>query len=180
MKKHLYNKTIVVNLFGGPGRGKSALCAGLFYSFKKDGIDCEIAWEYAKGKVWEGSMGTLENQLYMFAKQQHQLFRLEGKVQVVITDAPLLISAVYDETHDPVFLSLIESRFNRYTNLNYLLLDKFSYNENGRLQTESGSDLKHDEIIQLLRDKNIEYTGINQSMPDTCETILADVKAKIS
>ena len=43
--------TIVVNLIGGPGSGKSTTAAGLFYNLKKLGINCEMALEYAKDKV---------------------------------------------------------------------------------------------------------------------------------
>lgn len=47
------NKTIVINLIGGPGSGKSTLAAGLFYELKKLGFNAEMSLEFAKDKVWE-------------------------------------------------------------------------------------------------------------------------------
>ena len=35
-------KTLFVNLFGGPGTGKSTLCAAVFSELKRRGIDCEM------------------------------------------------------------------------------------------------------------------------------------------
>ena len=42
---------IVVNLFAGPGSGKSTTCAGLFSKLKLAGIYCEMVLEYAKELV---------------------------------------------------------------------------------------------------------------------------------
>lgn len=41
----------VINLFAGPGSGKSTTCAGVFNKLKLAGINCEMALEYAKDKV---------------------------------------------------------------------------------------------------------------------------------
>ena len=38
----LDNETIVVNLMGGPGCGKSTAAAGIFYELKKLGYEYEI------------------------------------------------------------------------------------------------------------------------------------------
>lgn len=48
-------KTLVVNLFGGPGTGKSTLSANIFARLKMDGVDVEMAPEYVKEVVWEES-----------------------------------------------------------------------------------------------------------------------------
>ena len=46
---------LVVNLFAGPGRGKSVMSAEVFALLKKRGINCELIQEYAKSRVWEES-----------------------------------------------------------------------------------------------------------------------------
>lgn len=48
-------KTIVINLIGDPGSGKSTIASGIFYNLKKNGIDCEMALEFAKDKVWDAN-----------------------------------------------------------------------------------------------------------------------------
>ena len=45
--------TLVVNLFAGPGAGKSTGAAYIFSMLKMAGIDTEYVNEYAKDKVWE-------------------------------------------------------------------------------------------------------------------------------
>lgn len=54
-------KTIVVNLIGGPCSGKSTIASGLFYANKKLGINAELALEFAKDKVWEESFRTMDD-----------------------------------------------------------------------------------------------------------------------
>ena len=56
--------TLIINLIGGPGSGKSTTAAGLFYKLKQMGIDCEMALEFAKDNVWEESLMTLNDQIY--------------------------------------------------------------------------------------------------------------------
>ena len=53
--------TLVVNFFAGPGAGKSSMAAGLFAELKFRGVNCELATEYAKDKVWEGSLGVFDD-----------------------------------------------------------------------------------------------------------------------
>ena len=78
-------KTIVINLIGGPGSGKSTAAAELFAFLKKAGRSCEVAWEFAKDKVFEESYRVLDDQIYIFAKMYHKLYRLSGKVEFIIT-----------------------------------------------------------------------------------------------
>lgn len=49
-------KTIAVNLFGGPGSGKSTQALGVTYKLKVNGINCEYASEHAKDLVWREDM----------------------------------------------------------------------------------------------------------------------------
>jgi len=85
----------IINLFGGPGVGKSTLAAGVFSLMKLEGKDVELVTEYAKELVWESV--ALENlsQLNIFANQYKRIARLDGKVEYVVTDSPLLLSSIY-------------------------------------------------------------------------------------
>ena len=38
----------IINLFGGPGIGKSSIAAGLTYKLKKKHISCDAPYEFPK------------------------------------------------------------------------------------------------------------------------------------
>jgi hypothetical protein len=89
--------TLVVNLFGGPGAGKSTLAAKLFADLKDRGVSVELVTEYVKTWAWEGRPISNLDPLWLVANQFQTESRLYGKVDVIITDSPLLLGAFYDE-----------------------------------------------------------------------------------
>lgn len=46
----------VINLFGGPGAGKSTTRAGLFHLMKLHGMNCEEFLEWVKQKTRQSSL----------------------------------------------------------------------------------------------------------------------------
>jgi hypothetical protein len=90
------SKTIVINLFGAPNSGKSTTAAGLYYKLKLTGRPTEMVREYAKGLAWEGRIPGQFDQPYIFGKQLKYESMLYGKVDFLVTDSPLLMSAYYD------------------------------------------------------------------------------------
>lgn len=153
-------ETIVINFFGGPGVGKSTLCASVFVKLKVSGIDCEMATEYAKDITWEESYKKLENQIYVFGKQHSRVHRLLGKVDVVITDSPLLNSIVYDSSKNPALKDLVLHEFRNLKTLNFYVNRKLNYESNGRNQTIQEA-IEVDNIYKkLLDDNNIQYIEI--------------------
>jgi hypothetical protein len=160
-------ETLVINLFGGPGVGKSTLCASVFARLKIMGIDCEMATEYAKDMVWEESYKKLENQIYIFGKQHARVNRLLGKVDVVITDSPLLNSIVYDKTNNIELRNLVLSEFKKLNTLNFYIHRRLNYEENGRVQTlEQAIDVDN-AYLNIITNNNIEYSEIEPGDIDT-------------
>jgi len=130
-------ETLICNLFGGPGLGKSTLMAAVFAELKFMDINCEMAPEYAKEKVWEGSLNILDNQIYIFGKQYHTINRLIGKVEVIVTDSPLFLSLVYGECVGIEFRDLVLKTIANFNNLNFLVERSKPYNSAGRVQDEA-------------------------------------------
>ena len=152
--------TLVINLTGGPGTGKSTLSANLFAKLKMAGVDVELAPEYVKDLVWEESFKKIGNQIYIFAKQHNRLYRLKNKVKVIITDSPLLNSIVYYNDNNPHFEPLVIWEFKAMNNLTFYLERSFEYVQNGRLQDIEEAK-KIDKIYKNFLDKyQIDYTSI--------------------
>ncbi len=153
-------ETLVINMYGGPGTGKSTTAAGVFHQLKLQGVNCEMALEYAKDKVWEDSTQVLDNQLYVFGKQFHRIWRLLGKVDIIISDSPLLNSILYYEDKNPFFPEMVLFEHNRLNNLDVLLERVKNYNPAGRLQTEEKARELDAKIKGILDIESPDYLNV--------------------
>jgi len=150
--------SLVVNLLGGPGTGKSTLAAEVFVLLKKKGVNCEYVSEYAKDKTWEESMTTLSNQIYVFGKQHHKMFRVQDKVDVMICDSPLLFSIIYGNVkRGDTFYKFIMEEFNKFNNMNFYIERTTEYDPIGRNQTEDEAVKIDNQIQDILINNNMDY-----------------------
>ncbi len=154
-------KTLIVNLYGGPGCGKSTIMSGLFEELKWKGIDCEMAHEYAKEQVWEKSFSTLDDQIYVFANQLHKVNRVDGQVDVIISDSPILLSLIYDKSGLKEFHDLVIAVDKGHTSLNIFLKRMKKYNPRGRIQNKEEAVQKDEDILGLLDKHSIDYSVMN-------------------
>jgi hypothetical protein len=153
-------KMIIINFFGGPGSGKSTTAAGVFSLLKLHGVNCEYVPEFAKDLTWEDRHKTLENQLYIFAKQQHRLWRLIDKVDIIVTDAPLIQGLAYINYNHSLTQTIVD-QFNEFENMNFFLMRTKEYNPNGRSQTEEEAKDLDGNIAHILVSNNIKFTDID-------------------
>ena len=151
-------QTYVINLYGGPGCGKSTVAAGLFYELKCKGIECEMTGEYAKDKTWDENPEVLNNQPFIFGQQLHRIWRLNNKVQFIICDSPLLLSIIYSKEHSDLFERLVIEQYNKYTNINFVLDRNVKYNVIGRNETEEEAIKLDNSLIDVMNKYNINYT----------------------
>lgn len=174
-------EVIVVNIIGGPGVGKSILTSDLFSALKKDFISCDISHEYIKRKLREKALKAVESQIYIFAKQQFQLFSMKDEVDVIITDSPLIFCAIYDKTKCPFLKDLILKEYSKYDNLNYLLYrdTDIPYEQEGRYQDSEGAKKVDTQILDFITTENIEYKPVYGIGKKTMDIILKDIKAKL-
>lgn len=171
-------KTIVINLYGGPGCGKSTVAALVFGKLKQKGINCELVTEYAKDKVWEESYNTLKNQIYVFGKQLHRMWRLNNKVNVIITDSPLPLSIIYNSEEDVNFEKLVISEFNKFNNFNFIINRSTKYQIEGRYQTEEEAKKIDSDILSLLCKYNMTTVilSLDIAVDRICEIVLNNLK----
>lgn len=158
--------TKIINLYGSPGSGKSTIAAGLFYHMKMAGLNVELIQEYVKSKLFEETPYPFKDQLYVFAKQNKKQRELNGKVDFIITDSPLLMSLIYNQTEVPLFNDLVLEYYSQYDNMNFLLKRNHTYHKEGRFQTEHESDVLGEQLEEYLKKYEIDYKTLpsNESM----------------
>lgn len=151
--------TIIVNLFGGPGTGKSTGAAYIFSKLKMLGIDAEYVTEFAKDKVCEECKTVFQNQFYITGKQVHRIKRVFGKVDVIVTDSPICLGNIYCPADKPLLKHAIIEEFNSYgdANVNVFLSREKPYNPNGRNQSESEAKELDNTIKQMLVENKIPF-----------------------
>ena len=153
--------TVVVNLFAGPGAGKSTMAAGLFYALKSRDIPSELVTEYAKDLMWRTNGSFNLPQLYIFAKQHERVSRLIGKVRVVVTDSPLLLTEIYDSENNTVLHALALYEHTKHKSLNFLVRRVKRYFTYGRSQTETEALEIDDKIFKMLLKYEIPFQYIS-------------------
>jgi len=149
---------IIINLYGGPGSGKSTNAAKILYQLKSEGYKVELVTEFAKDLTYDESK-SIGNQLYVFGEQYNRIAKLEGKVDIVVTDSPILLSDIYcsDERIRQLLKPLLFEIYDRYHNINVFIERTKKYENYGRTQTEEESDLISKKIHNLLTNNNIEF-----------------------
>jgi len=159
----------IINLFGGPGIGKSSIASGLTYKLKKKHITCDNPYEFPKLLAWDENHSAIRDQLYVLANQHRGIVKSYGKVDYIILDSPILLSLTYRNYYKSneypatlygvSFDKLVLDTFNQYDNINILLerSDEGSHNEKERYQTLEESK-KLDKAIELsMITNNIPY-----------------------
>jgi adenylate kinase family enzyme len=168
--------TLIVNLFAGPGAGKSTLAAKIFAELKERDVNCELVVEYAKDLTWEKRHTALKVQPYVFGKQLMRIERVLNQVDCIITDSPILLSSFYAGKNYPrSFNDYVLACFNEYNNYNLFVNRKKKYNPRGRNQTEEEAKVLDNEILNFLKEKNIPLhtitTGSTSSLTRFINTI---------
>lgn len=167
--------TKIINLFGGPGTGKSTTAAGLFNRMKIMGYNVELTTEYAKDMVWEGRDNVLSDQVYILAKQNRKLARLAGKVDFVIMDSPIILGLMYTpEDYYKNFAPLVMEMWDSYDNLSFLLERSFEFQPIGRLGDEDNAKRIDHQLKNFLDAKSVDYhtIGIDEFNEDVVDSIL--------
>lgn len=156
--------TLVVNLLGGPGCGKSTNAALLYGKLKNAGVNVEYVSEFAKDLVWEQRHKALSFQPYITTKQMYRQFRLLCEVEVIVTDSPIPIGLVYKSaccTYS--FPNYVLEVFDLFNNYNiFLKRDSTAHrwNPSGRNQMEEEAIEIDTKIKEMLFTYNIPYEEV--------------------
>lgn len=155
------NKPIVVNIFAGPGAGKSTTAAAVFSLLKIHDVNAELITEFAKDLTWEERHRTLSNQYYIWGKQHHRMWRLRDQVDIMVTDSPLILSLIYGVEKPACFNETVLNSFNEFDNINYFLLRMKKFNSKGREQSEKEAIELDNDISMMLGQHNLKFKAVS-------------------
>ena len=152
----------VINFYGGPNTGKSTKAAGMYYKMNLAGYNVELVNEFAKECVWEDNVPMLKDQLYMLAHQHRKILRLQGKVDYVVTDSPVLLSGIYRELYEgPLYTDLIDKLarecYNLYDNINFMLDRPDNFNQTGWAQDLEGCIAIDNAILEMFNNEQLPF-----------------------
>jgi hypothetical protein len=155
-----YN-TKVINMFGGPGAGKSVAAMELTARLKRAGKTAEYVTEVAKDLVHEDTTVLYRYQDWISAEQNRRQGRLIGQYEYIVTDSPLLLGIFYcPPNYYPSFKQLILEKFWSYDNINFYLHRNSPYEAIGRYQDENGAKRLDLQIQSYLRHNGIQFQNI--------------------
>lgn len=163
--------TTIINLFAGPGAGKSTLAAEIFHKLKTYGRSVELVREYVKDWAWEGRKIKPFDQFYITAQQFKRESVLYGKVDYIITDSPVVLGSFYEEYYqnseilwpsiERLMKDLDSQKITRHCN--FFISRNKKYVHSGRFETEDQARAIDTELSIWLKKKGIpfEYVGMN-------------------
>src|SRR5574344_779987 len=77
----IMKKSLIINLYGGPGSGKSTCAAYIFSQLKMHNINAELITEQTKEEAYKQNTEFFENQYYInYFINRPEYFQQEGRV----------------------------------------------------------------------------------------------------
>lgn len=169
----------LINLFAGPGSGKSTAAASLFSTLKSRHLTTELVGEFAKELIYLGNEIQLVNQVYIMGSQYRKQKDLERYgVEVAISDSPLQLQLTYcrDKHYYTELTSLVNKLQSEFKNKNIFIHRAAPYQMHGRMQTEKEAD----ELSKVIYDSmggvfDLEIKGNKQGLKELEDWVIAHI-----
>lgn len=172
-------RTKIINLIGSPSSGKSLIAALLFTELKMMHKRTEYVQEYAKTLVWQNRLDELANQYNVTMEQYKMIKAVNGKVEYICLDSPLLLGIYYNRYH-PDNVSNIEktekmilNKIDEFDNI-YIFIERnkeFPYEIEGRIHNEDESNEISLYLIDILKEFRIPYKSFRSDKSNIQEMI---------
>jgi nicotinamide riboside kinase len=176
-------KTKIINFVGGAGIGKSTMAALTFAELKSMHFKTEYVQEYAKMLVYKREFETLDNQYLVSSEQYKMLKAVDGQVEYICSDSPLIIGLFYNRDYDTNVCNvekteaMILSKIKEFDNI-YIYLERnneYPFEKEGRVHDEEQSIAIDTKLKKLLDEFNIKYLSIlsdKKSLPEIINYII--------
>ena len=176
--------TILLNFLGAPGVGKTSLSVSVFSYLKARDFSAEFSPEYVKKWSWEKRNISPFDQLYIFGKECHNQSSLFNKVEFLIADSPVMLTAFYQyfynkkntlsiPCHDFYDTAIKE---NKVEVINFFLPRMRDYNPAGRYQTQEESDCAAELLKAWLNIEGYEYTVLSCNDEDRLKEVIKAIE----
>lgn len=156
-----------INLYAGPGAGKSTTAAMLFAKLKIAGYSIELVSEYVKAWAIAKRAPVGFDQVYLMGKQLQYEYRfLSNGIKNVIADSPVLLSACYTRANYPDLINVadhmdgIVMEYERQHPAINIFLDRGDkeYKTEGRFQSKEGAQRIDNVVRDTLNRLGLVYT----------------------
>ena len=171
--------TKIINLVGSPSSGKSLIAALLFAELKMMHKRTEYVQEYAKTLVWQNRLDELANQYNVTMEQYKMINSVNGKVEYICLDSPLLLGIYYNRYH-PDNVSNVEKtekmildKIKEFDNI-YIFIERnkeFPYEIEGRIHNEKESDDISIKLKEILKEFRIPYKSFRSDKSNIQEML---------
>lgn len=154
---------VVINIFGGPGTGKSTCATWLAAELKSSNYSIELVTEYIKKWAWMKLAPQSWDGLYVFAKQLQSVDVITRNNVSVVSDSPLLMQLAYLEgtPYYKELTKIVRTFESQFPILNFYLLRKVPYVEAGRYQNLGEAIVMDQKILSLLEENNVRYKTVD-------------------
>lgn len=126
-------------------------------------MDAMMSMEIAKRHVYSGSK-DIATQEGLFGDQLKELNLFNNHVEVIVSEAPLLFSIIYDkaysETDNIDFYRNVSTKYKQFDNMEFLLTRAHEYRQEGRYQDEQGAKDVDKIIRTVLKDNGVSPVEI--------------------
>lgn len=162
-------KSVYINFVGAPSSGKSLMSALTYAELKSRHRNVEMVQEYAKMLVYMENFEMLNCQWMVSYEQAKMLKALQGKVQYICTDCPLVIGLYYNRYYPDNVCDvqkteqMIVSKMKELEPSVYVFLERnesFPYETEGRVHNEEEARLIDTQLKALLDELQVRYISI--------------------
>lgn len=171
-----------INLWGGPGAGKSTMAAYLYREMKVIQYNVEYSQEVFKPWAYQKKKPKGYDDLLLFAQQLYaEEIYLRHGVDYVVTDCPPLMCCVYNKLRRvPYWNDLVKIAVGyegKYKSLNIFVRRLEGYQDRERIHAlEDAAKIDQMMLTDYLRPYNLEYQSFNATDQ---HAVLSYVLAKI-
>ena len=172
-------KTIVINIVGGSGIGKSTTAALVYGELKMKYINCELVREFVKQWAIEGKKIGPFGQSIIYGQQLERESSLYNKVDFIVTDSPLIMCPPYQYHYDghdsikfPLFEDLKSAKKLGVTHLNFLLKRIGPFDPKGRYESEEVAKIIDNKVESFLIYHGIDYIPVSITGDDRVKYIV--------